>query len=611
MGKNDIRKKANPGKVKQFQIHGDHSIESVERIKRLEWIFMELLLAAGIYLSIAYFGQKAVPNSDFTAFVQTGDEILHFRIPSSFKRVPLLGILQITVSRFIFNSPYPILTGALVLNGILYTLSILLFYKISRFFIAPTGSFCLSLLASLNPWALAMVVDPIAETAIVFFVLLTLYLIFLRSRWCYLAAMLASMVRHECFGLIVIALLFDLFDRQPKRQRLIAFGLAFLAAVPMLLWMIGTKVMTTNPDTTYFKHFLNVTHRNGFDFLKMLWTTSFSSLLQWPGWIRAMLVERPTTQQAADAVRSQNDLLGFIWNMGTTGLFAAGVVGVFVKKQWRFLGILLFWAGYAGIHMSQSVLIDRYTLPAVWLTLLTAAFGLSAVAAFLAARIPRGILMAAAVIGAIFAFGFTLQLWPAIKTTARISSASGSVVYVGLLLAAIGLVSRQILCRGKNAWSEGCLFIMIALMIVSNQFSLAFHLGNGDTDIEFKRLAEWYLQNTQRNEKMVTTLPGVVNLFLPENHKNAIHTGNIAGKNPAEFAQNCRQQQIVYVAWDSRLGFAVKDSYYQGWGLAKIHPLGGGKDVGPFLFVTKIEASKQRYINLYRLDYNLMKEFGL
>jgi hypothetical protein len=606
MGKNDIRKKANQGKVKPFQVHGDRSIDLADQTNRLEWIFMGLLLAAGIYLSIAYFGRKAVPNSDFTAFVQTGDEILHFRIPSSFKRVPLLGILQITVSQFIFNSPHPILTGALVLNGILYTLSILLFYKISRLFIAPTGSFCLSLLASLNPWALAMVVDPIAETAIVFFVLLTLYLIFLQSRWCYLAAMLASMVRHECFGLIGIAVLLDLVGRQSRRHRLIALGLAFLAAVPMVLWMIGTKVMTTNPDTTYFKHFLNVTHRNGFDFLKMLWTTSFSSLLQWPGWIRAMLIERPTTQQAADAIRSQNDLLGFLWNMGTTGLFAAGVVGVFVKKQWRFLGILLFCAGYAGIHMSQSVLIDRYTLPVVWLTLLTAAFGISVVATFLAARIPRGILMAAAVIGAVIALVCTLELWPAVKTTARISSASGSVVYVGLLLAASGLVTKQILCRGKNMWRDSGLFMMVALMIVSNQFSLAFHLGNGDTDIEFKRLAEWYLQNTQCNEKMVTTLPGVVNLFLPENHKNAIHTGNIAGKNLAEFAQNCRQQQIVYVAWDSRLGLAVKDSYYQGWGLAKIHPLGSGQNIGPFKLIKKIEATNRRYINLYRIDDKLV-----
>jgi hypothetical protein len=611
MSKGRVQKKANLSEIKRPLQGGARSIDFADQSNRLEWVFMGMLLAAGIYLSITYFGQKAVPNSDFTAFVQTGDEILHFRMPSSFKRVPLLGILQIATGQFMFTSPHPILTGALVLNGILYTLSILLFYKISRLFIAPTGSFCLSLLASLNPWALAMVVDPIAETAIVFFVLLTLYLIFLQSRWCYLAAMLASMVRHECFGLIVIALLLDLFGRQSKRQRLIALGLAFLAAVPMVLWMIGTKVMTTNPDTTYFKHFLNVTHRNGFDFLKMLWTTAFSSLVQWPGWIRAMLVERPTTQQAADAVRSQNDLLAFIWNMSMTGLFAAGVAGVFVKKQWRFLGVLFFCAGYAGIHMSQSVLIDRYTLPAVWLTLLTAAFGLSVVAAFLTARIPRGILTATVVIGAVIALGFTMQLWPAIKTTARISSASGGVVYVGLLLAAIGLVAKQILCRDRNAWRDSGLFVMVALMIVSNQFTLAFRLGRGDLDSEFKKLAEWYVENAKEGEKLATTLPGVVNLFFPENQQNAIQTGDIAGSNLAEFAQSCRHRQVVYIAWDSRLGFAVKDSYYIGWGLAKIQPLGSGKDVGPFLFIKKIEASEQRYINLYRLDYNLMKQFGL
>jgi hypothetical protein len=571
--------------------------DPAEQAKRLERMLMGILLAVGVYLSVIYFGQKAVPNSDFPAFVATGRDILHFRMPSSFKRVPMLGILQITAGQFMFTSPHPVLTGALVLNGFLYIISILLFYKIARFFIPPAGSFCLGLVAALNPYALVMLVDPIAETAIVFFILLTLYLILKRSQWCYLAAMLASMTRYECFGLIGIALLFDLFSRQPKRHKLTAAVIAFAAAVPMLLWMIGMKPTGTDPNSTHLKHFLDV-DRNGFDFLKMLWMTSFSSLLQWPEYIRAVLLERPATQQAAEAIQSHNSLFQIAWNVIAAALFITGAVGAFLKKQWRFLGILLFWVGYVCIHMSQGVLIDRYTLPVVWLTLLTAAYGLSN----LTDRLPRVILTVIAVITGIIALFWTFQLWPAISQTAKISSASQSVVYVGLLLMVIGLAVKQFICRGRDAVRDICLVVVMTLMIVSNQFALSMRLGQEDLDIEFRRTAEWYLENTDGTEKLATTLPGVVNLFLPENRKKAVHTSHIPGADLKEFAQSCKNRKVGYVAWDSRLGFAVRDEYYKNYGLSKIHPLGAGKDIGPFKFITKIPASQRRYILLYKVD---------
>jgi hypothetical protein len=558
---------------------------------------MGVLLVMGVYLSMIYFGQKAVPNSDFTAFVKTGSDILHFRMPSSFKRVPMLGILQIAAGQCMFTSPHPVLTGALVLNGILYSISILLFYKITRFFIPPAGSFCLGLVAAMNPYALVMVVDPIAETTIVFFILLSLYLILSRSRWCYLAAMLASMTRYECFALIGIALLFDLFSHQTKRHKLTAVGIAIAASVPMVLWMIGTKLTSTNPNSTYFKHFLNV-DRNGFDFLKMLWMTSFSSLLQWPEYIRAALIERPASQQAAELIQSHRSLFQLLWNVVTAAFFVLGVIGAFLKKQWRFMGILLFWAGYVGIHMSQGVLIDRYTLPVAWLTLLAAMYGLSN----LPERLPRAILSVIAVITSIIALFWTFQLWPALSQTAKISPASGSVVYAGLLLVAVGLVGKSLICRGRGAVLDGCLFVVVALMIVSNQFPLSMRLGQGDLDIEFRRTAEWYLENTDGTEWLATTLPGVVNLFLPEGQKKAIHTSGIKGNDLVEFAQSCKQRQVRYVAWDSRLGFAVRDAYYKNWGLSKIHPLGSGKDVGPLKFITKIPASQRRYILLYKVE---------
>lgn len=582
----------------------DLTLDAAGRQRRLERVFWGLLVVAGVYLSIVYFGQKAVPNSDFSAFVNTGRQILHFQAPSSFKRVPVLGMLQVLFSKFMFTSPYPMLTGGLVLNGVLYVCSIVLFYRVSRFFLEPAGAFCLSLVGALNPWSLKMLVDPIAETAIVFFLLLTLYLILKRSRWCYLAAMLASMTRYELFGLIGIALLFDLFALKTKRQKLTAVGMAFAAAVPMILWLIGTKMSNVEAGGHYFRVFLNVEDRNGFKLLKMLWHTSFSSLLQWPEWIRAILVSKPTTQAAANAIQTHTRHFQTVWNVLMSVGFISGVVWVFLKKQWTFLCILLFWAGYVCIHMSQSVLIDRYTVPVVWLTLLTAAYGLKCSKDWIAGRVPKGVLYAAAVLAAVAAAFWAMSLWPALSRTGRVSSASATVVYAGLFLLAAGLAVKQLLLKRKTLFGDICLLFAVGVMVVSNQFALSMQLGQGDLDVEFRKTAQWYRENAQDGGKLATSLPGVVNLFMPEGEKNAIHTRYIAGENLLEFAQSCKKQNVEYVAWDSRLGFATRDYYYQEWGLKKIHPLGSGKDVGPFKFITKIEGNARRYIYLYRLEFD-------
>ena len=568
---------------------------------RMEWLFLGLLLAAGIYLSVVYYGQKAVPNSDFSAFVRTGEQILHFQMPSSFKRVPVLGMLQVAMGKLMVTSPHPVLTGALVLNGILYTFSIMLLYKVARFFLEPTASFCLGLVAAINPWAISMLVDPIAETAIVFFLVLTFYLMFKRSRWCYLAAMVASMTRYECFGLIIIALLFDLFGQKSKRQKLTALGMAFVASVPMIVWLIGTKMTKVGAGGHYFRVFLNVENRNGMSFLKMLWHTTFSALLQWPEWIRAILIERPATKEAAEAIQSHKAHFQMFWNSIAAVFFVSGLVWGFIKKQWKLVGVLLFWSGYACIHMSQSVLLDRYTVPIIWLTLLVSAYGLASSGQWLARRLPRTVMYIGAALLAVIAFIWAVRLWPAVSRTADISAASAKVAYVVLFLALVFVIIKQFLLRRRTLVLDIGLFTIMALMIVSNQFSLSLLLGQGKLDIEFRKTAEWYFENAEKTDKLATTLPGVVNLFLPQGRKNAVHTNAIPGENIAEFAKSCKKRQIRYIAWDSRLGFAVRDVYYKMWGLKKVHPLGAGKDIGPFKFITTIKASDRRYIHLYRL----------
>jgi len=58
-----------------------------------------VLLVFGAYQSIHYYGHQVVHNSDFPAFIRTGRSLLAFELPASFKRAPVLGLLQAALSR--------------------------------------------------------------------------------------------------------------------------------------------------------------------------------------------------------------------------------------------------------------------------------------------------------------------------------------------------------------------------------------------------------------------------------------------------------------------------------------------------------------------------------
>jgi hypothetical protein len=137
-------------------------------------------------------------------------------------------------------------------------------------------------------------------------------------------------------------------------------------------------------------------------------------------------------------------------------------------------------------------------------------------------------------------------------------------------------------------------------MIVSNQFSLARMIGNGDTDAEFKKLADWYVENAA-GEKLATSMPQVTKLFAPKYTKKFIYISRIKGDTPQEFVASCYKKNITYVAWDSRIGFTPKNIYYRKWGMDRIAPLGRAQDVGPYEFVVQLKQNDRRFINIFRL----------
>ncbi len=162
------------------------------------------------------------------------------------------------------------------------------------------------------------------------------------------------------------------------------------------------------------------------------------------------------------------------------------------------------------------------------------------------------------------------------------------------------LLGQSFFCRVRYFWPNILILVIATLIIVSNQFVLVGVVGNGERDIEFKHLVDWYINNAAKGKKLATTVPVILQTMAPEYENCFVHTRDIEGGNPEEFIQGCYQQNITYVAWDSRMGFHPNDRYYRFWKMKNIASLGDGCSVGPYEFICRV-GGKKRFIYIYRL----------
>jgi hypothetical protein len=181
------------------------------------------------------------------------------------------------------------------------------------------------------------------------------------------------------------------------------------------------------------------------------------------------------------------------------------------------------------------------------------------------------------------------------------SKASVSLPYVAISTAFLALIAERFVCKRKWLADFVILAVMI-LLIVSNQFGVCISVRNGDRDIEFKYLLDWYKANAKKGEKLVTTAPSILQIMSPQYKDYFIHTDSFDANNPNDFVIECYKKNITYVAWDARVGLSPRDPYYKYWKMANIAPLEASKDVGPYKFIGQIRVNREQYINLYRLS---------
>jgi len=572
-------------KVKILQIAPDVKV----RERRFEIFLVIALFAFGLYNSIRFFGCQVVPNPDFTGFFRVGKELLSLQLPTSYKRAPVVGILQVILSFFI-KGPHPDLTAGWLLNASLYPFCIILLWRLAKQIVGRAGLW-LAVIAMINPWTIQFLTHPIAETPLLFFILLTFYFIFRGSSFSYLFASLTTMVRYEGAALILAAFVMDMIYRKSKKERIKAFVYSALASVPLGLWMLGTMSGWQGTGKTHYVKELG--YYGDFaetllKFLKMVWYAGF-----YPLFMPAPTASKDTFEAA---FKLSKTLVAFS--------FVFGAVYGLIRRQWKILALLIFFVPYMLIHTLHSLIIPRFFTVINWISLLICLYGLQSLWELVNKnkRIPKLIIIAFQVIFlTVVAFWF-LRLISYLPKTARFSPVCTPLPYVAIILVAVITAAAVFVFKVRRLWPGVVTTALLCLLVVSNQFVLVGVIGDGQKDMEFKLLADWYVANAKPGERLVSTMSNIVAIFAPEQKDCFLGFGPFGdAEGPEDFVKECYRQDITYVIWDSRLGLNVGGRYYKLYRLDNIKMLARPRSIGPFEFLKQIRISDRRFLHIFRL----------
>ena len=611
MGKRKTRKyRSKPGKrlPKSKPVDSVRQITADELAKRERYfgfLVIAALLVFGIYQSVLYFGHKVVPISDFPDIVRVGHDLLSFRLPARFKQAPVVGLLQASLS-YLVGGRNPDLTAAWLLNAILHPLNLILLWLVGREILGKSALW-LAIVAILNHWVLYMLTEPIMETTLLFFLLLTFYLIFKRSNWCYVSASITAMVRYEGVVLILAAFVMDMIYGKDKRQRLRALTYSALAAVPLGLWMLGT-VLTWEPGTS---HYLNVLFTKKYAeafatstesrtgilmHMRLLWTVGFCPLFTLKVAAKYYSMMRLTAAeiQLLKAFFSVSQILA-------AASFAFGAIYGLYKRRWKMLALLIFFVPYFLLHAAYPYPLQRFHTTIFWIALLLSLFGLRSAWQLIDrnGRLPRTLVLILQALVVLISIAWLALLVPYMLRIGPISPRSASLPWVAMAVVAFIFAGRIYIYRVRYLVRELAILAVLCLIIVSNQFMVARLLGDGQQDKEFKQLADWYIDNAKPGEKLGVYMAGVVKMFAPKYADYIVRLPQ--ADSPSAFVKACYDEDITYVVWATREGLTDQHTGYRRFGLDKnIAHLKTAKDVGNYQFVDQV-GWKRGYVNIFRL----------
>ncbi len=567
--------------------------------KYLELFIALSLLAFGIFHSVKFWAYAPMPHPDSPYFIRVGHELLALDVPSSFKRAPVVGLLQALLS-YLVGGRHPDLTAGWLLNSLLHPLNALLLWLVGRKIIGKAADF-LAVILILNPWVFLRLTETIAETTLMFFTLLTFYFIFRRSNWCYLFAALASMVRYEGAALIVAAFVTDMIMSDNARLRWRALARSALAMIPLLLWLLGTHLTYREGAGHYFGHYLGGKNYDLLKYLTLIWQTSVMPLFEF----------------APKLGSSPSVVFWGISKVITFVVFMFGGVYALLKRRWDVLALLTFFILYFIVHAGRTSAKERYYAPLFWIVVMVCCLGLRGLWRIVAHKFQFSR-------RAIYALQVVVLLVSLVWTGILVSylpdycPAVSFLPWLALFVLAVIYFARLYVHGVSRFMGDLALLAVVFLTVVSNQFVLAERMAmKGVHDIEFKLMVDWYRQNAQPGEKLLTSLPAPVRMMVsPEEMDSFQHTAYVDSADPVAFTRDCLRQGVVYVTWDSRIGTATRNSYYKRWHIEKIRMLieprslmlmesdplrpGRPRPVAYYKFLTGV-GNRYRHINIFRL----------
>jgi len=610
-------KKSGSGKsnIAEELLRSQQPPESQQRVEMLTGI---VLFAFGVYNSVLYFGHTVVPISDFSTFFQVGKELLSFQMPTSFKYAPVVGILQ-NLLVIVSGGSISDLTAGWLLNAILHPFSVVLLWLVGKRMIGRSAAW-FALIATINPWTIYSLTQPIGETTFLFFILLTVYLLFRGSRWAYLAASITTMVRYEGAALIMAAFVMDIIYRKDRRDVIRAFAYSFLASLPLVIWMVLTAVTWQSGTTHYFDVLFSKDYAKGFAEpvegrrglglnLQLLWQTGFQPLLiPYPGASEDFV---NTLLKLGKASAVIGFVLGCIFAIFKRRLVSAEALKGPQKEQgrraaagWEVLVLLLFLVPYFALHAWYPYPDMRYHSTIFWIAILITWLGLQNAGALLAKKvpIPRPAVIVLQLIVLLAAVAWAISIVPHFGQAAAVSPTSATMPYVEMLTVAIIIVirlltePRPVIVRVPR---HLCTAFVMCLVISSNQFPLAQLLGDGKREIEFKMLGEWFAANAKPDDKLAV-YQNDTQLYAGKFAQNVICFPKAAS--PKELVEKLRQMGVTYVVWATREGISREQHPgYRQFGLnINIAFLDKPRNIGPYEFVRQV-GTNRGYVNIFRL----------
>jgi hypothetical protein len=522
---------------------------------------------------------------------------LSFKVPTRFKQAPVVGILQALLSHLV-GGQHPDLTAGWLLNAILHPLNLVLLWQVGKRIVGKS-TIWFAIIVILNYWVIYMLTEPIIETSLLFFSLLTFYLIFKRSNWCYVAASVTTMVRYEGAALILAAFVMDLIYSKSNRERIRAFLYSVMATVPLAIWMLGTVLsLGRETETTHYLKVLftkeyaerfadSSENRTGIvRHMGLLWTVGFRPLLMpYPG--------------------AGENFVGMLWKLSKALAFVSfffGSIYGLCKRQWKILALLIFFMPYFVLHAMYPYPLQRFHTNIFWIALLICLFGFQSIWELIdkGRRIPTAVVLILQGLVATIAIVWLVSLVPYLPKIFPMSPKSASLPYVAMILVGFIFAARIFLYRARQFLRELSILALVCLIIVSNQFTLVRLIGDGQREKEFKQLADWYIDNAKSSEKLGLYNFQIVRIFAPKYAENIVILPE--ADNQSEFVKACYEQDITYVVWATREGLRDDHSGYRKFGLHKnIAHLRTAKDIGPYQFVSQV-GWKGGYVNIFRLQ---------